>query len=197
MRDMSEPTIHPPAAAALPFVYPLDEFYARAGLVLPKIERLAGEQVPEPFRHLLVHENDMTPTLERFHGADIHLRILNREQRDDFYFREVVLQLDKSNTPVEFGAIKINLALFPAKARQLILEEHIPLGRILKECSIAHKTIAKAYFRVEADDLIRQALNLEQPSALYGRRANILDPQKRPLSEIVEVLPPARPKAGL
>jgi len=193
---MSEPTTHPPAAAALPIVYPLDEFYARAGLVLPKIERLKGEQVPEPYRQLLVHENDMTPTLESFHGAEIHLRILNREQRDDFYFREVVLQLDDSNTPVEFGANKINLALFPAKARQLILEEHLPLGRILKDCGIAHSTIAKAFFSVEADDFIRRALHLEQRSVLYGRRANILDPQKRPLSEIVEILPPGRPKSG-
>ncbi len=193
---MSEPTIHPPAAAALPFVYPLDEFYARAGLVLPKIERLGGPQVPEPYRQLLVHENDMTPTLESFHGANIHLRILNREQRGDFYFREVVLQLDGTDKPVEFGAIKVNLVLFPAKARQMILEEHLPLGRILKECSIAHSTIAKAFFRIEADDLIRQALSLQQPNTLYGRRANILDPQKRPLSEIVEILPPARPKTG-
>src|SRR5262249_48408899 len=121
---------------------------------------------------------------------------LNREQRDDFYFREVVLQLDGTNQPVEFGANKVNLALFPAKARQLILEEHVPLGRILRECGIAHSTLAKAFFRIHADDLIRRALNLEQPGALYGRRANILDPQKRPLSEIVEILPPGRPKAG-
>ena len=192
---MSDPFSPPPAAAALPFVYPLDNFYARAGLVLPKIERLAGEQVPEPYRRLLVHENDMTPTLETFHGADIHLRILGREQRDEFYFREVVLQLDGTDAPVEFGANKINLSLFPAKARQLILEEHLPLGRILKDCSIAHTTIVKAFFRVEADDFIRRAFNLEQSSMLYGRRANILDPQKRPLSEIVEILPPAGQKA--
>jgi len=195
MRAMSNPLTPPPAAAALPFVYPLDEFYARAGLVLPRIERLGGEQVAEPYRRLLVHENDMTPTLESFHGADIHLRILNREQRADFYFREVVLQLNGTDKPVEFGANKVNLVLFPAKARQLILEEHLPLGRILKECGIAHSTLAKAFFRIEADDLIRQALNLEQPTTLYGRRANILDPQKRPLSEIVEILPPSRPKA--
>ncbi len=192
---MSDPMTSPPPATALPIAYPLDDFYARAGLVLPKMERLAGDQIPEPYHRLLVHENDMTPTLESFHGADIHLRILGREQRDDFYFREVVLQLNGTGRPVEFGAIKMNLALFPAKARQLILEEHRPLGRILKDCSIPHSTIAKAFFRVEADDLIRRALNLEQPCSLYGRRANILDPQKRPLSEIVEILPPVRESA--
>ena len=187
-------SLSPPPAAALPFVYPLDDFYARAGLRLPNFERLSGEQVPEPYRSLLVHENDMTPTLQRFHEAEIHLQILGRARRDDFYFREVVLQLDGSNQPVEFGAIKVGLALFPPKARHTILEEHLPLGRILKDCDIAHSTVVKAFFRVEADELICRALNLPPSTvSLYGRRANILDTQKRPLSEIVEILPPINP----
>ena len=101
----------------MPFAYPLDEFYARAGLTRCRlIERLPGEQVPEPYRTLLVHETDMTPTLEKFHGGDIHLRILNREQRDDFYFREVVAaNAMAANKPVEFGANKISLYLFPSR----------------------------------------------------------------------------------
>lgn len=181
----------PAIPAALPFVYPLDEFYARAGLPLPNIERLAGEQVPEPYRSLLVHERDMTPTLENFHHSAIHLRILQREQRGDFYFRQVALHLVGSEKPVEFGANKVGLILFPPKARQLILEERVPLGRILKDCEIGHTTVAKAFFRIMPDDLICQALALKKPIMLYGRRANILDLQKRPLAEIVEILPPA------
>lgn len=186
MPDRTAPTTAP---AAVPYVYPLDDFYARAGLVLPRIERLAGHEVPEPYRSLLVHERDMTPTLERFHGADIHLQIMGRVQRGEFYFREVVLLLNGSDRPVEFGANKVSLSLFAPKARQLILEERVPLGRILKEFNIEHSTVAKAFFSVEADELIRRALHLEGPALLYGRRANILDPQKRPLSEIVEILP--------
>src|ERR1051326_5236694 len=77
--------------AALPFVYPLDDFYARAGIPLPKFERISGEEVPEPYKSLLVHEKDMTPTLEEFHHGGIHLKILRAERRDDFYFRQVAL----------------------------------------------------------------------------------------------------------
>src|SRR5437867_10361914 len=143
------------APIALPYVHPLDEFYARAGLPLPKIERIAPEQVPEPYRSLLVHRNDMTSTLETFHGGRIHLEIINRELRGDSYLRQVTLRLDGTDTPVEFGANKISLNLFPAKARQLVLEERLPLGRILKECEIEHHTLAKAFFSVQADDLIR------------------------------------------
>jgi len=182
------------AAAALPYVHPLDDFYVRAGLRLPKIDRIAREQMPDPYHSLLVHESDMTPTLEKYHRASIHLRILGRERRGDFYYREVVLQLDGSEQPVEFGAIKMNLALFPPRARQLILGEHLPLGTILKQCEIGHSTVAKAFFTLESDEFISSALQLRESGRLYGRRANILDPQKRPLSEIVEILPPAATK---
>jgi chorismate-pyruvate lyase len=190
MPDLSPPITT--AAAALPYVHPLDDFYARAGIALPKIERLSGEELPEPYRSLLAHSNDMTPTLEKYYDAKIHLRILGREERGDFYFREVVLQLDETERPVEFGAIKISLALFPPRARHLILGERLPLGTILRTCEVGHTTVAKAFFKLESDELISRALKLSGPATLYGRRANILDPQKRPLSEIVEVLPPDR-----
>jgi hypothetical protein len=182
------------APAALPFVYPLDDFYARAGLPLPGIEQIQGEEMPEPYRSLLVHDRDMTPTLEQFHESNIHLKILKREQRGDFYFREVALLLDGSEVPVEFGANKVSLVLFPPKARQLILGEHLPLGRILKECDIPHATFAKAFFRVAPDELISSVLHLNGPTWLYGRKATIVDGQKRPLSEIVEILPPSPAK---
>jgi hypothetical protein len=189
---MSDPAAPTTAPSALPIAYPLDDFYARAGLPLPAMQRIPGDEVPEPYRSLLVHQRDMTPTLESFHGASIHLRILGREQRGDYYFREVALLLEGSDQPVEFGANKVSLLLFPPKARQMILEERIPLGSILKLCAIHHSTVAKAFFRLKPDDLIGAALQAENAIELYGRRATILDPQKRPLSEIVEILPPAR-----
>ena len=195
-RDMPEQTQSLASRAAVPFVYPLDEFYARAGLALPLVERIPGDEMPEPFKSLLVHDRDMTPTLENFHADQIHLRILNREQRGDFYFRQVALQLNSNQRPIEFGANKLNLALFPAKARQLILEEHVPLGSILKDCELGHSTMAKAFFRITPDALISSVLGLSSHEPLYGRKATIMDSQKRPLSEVVEILPPVAAPAA-
>jgi len=175
-------------------IFPLKEFYTRAKLPLPRVEAISGDAVPEPYKSLLVHSNDMTPTLEAFHKADIHLEILSRERRGDFYFREVVLRLNDSEQAVEFGAIKIYVARFPEEAQDLILQEHVPLGRVLKECGVRHRTEAKAFLRVESDALIGQAFDLDKPTELYGRKAVISDVQGRPLSEIVEILPPI--KAG-
>lgn len=173
------------------FAFPLSEFYAHAKLPLPGIAQIPGDTVPEPFRSLLVHNNDMTPTLEAFHQSEIHLEIVSRERRGEFYFREVVLRLDGTDQAVEFGANKVYLGRFPDDAQDLILQEELPLGRILKECGVKHRTEAKAFLRVESDTLIGEKFGLVQGATLFGRKAVISDLQGRPLSEIVEILPPA------
>jgi hypothetical protein len=177
--------------SVLPIAYPLDDFYAQAGRALPPIEAVEGDAVPEPYKSLLVHEHDMTPTLEKFHGERIHLAVLSSQQRDDFYFREVVLLLDKTDKPVEFGAIKINLALFPSAARKEILEERRPLGTLLADYTITHTSRPKAYLRVHSDDFINASLKLDRSQWLFGRRNTLWNPEQRPLAEIVEILPPA------
>jgi chorismate-pyruvate lyase len=173
--------------------YPLDEFYARTGLALPPLDQLEGEAMPEPFRTLLVHQNDMTSTLEQFHGGGIHLRLLSRHRREDDYFREVLLVLDGTEQPVEFGAIQIHLARFPDRAREQVLEERFPLGHILKDCGIEYQSRPQAFLRIASDRLISQVLGLTGAHILYGRRNSLLDAAGQPLAEIVEILPPARP----
>lgn len=174
-----------------PFAHPLDEFYAQAGRTFPKVVCVKGDEMPEPYKHLLVHQRDMTPTLKAFHGSDIEIEVLMRQQRGDFYFREVLLHLITTRKIVEFGAIKINLSLFPAAARREILEERAPLGKILEIHSIAHSSRPKAYLKLQPDDFIRGVFKLEAVGVLYGRRNTLMDPQERPIAEIVEILPPA------
>jgi chorismate-pyruvate lyase len=181
-------------SSSLPIVHPLDEFYALAGMPLPPLNRIDGEAVPEPYKTLLVHRNDMTPTLERFHERSIHLQVLGRRRTHDSYFREVVLRLDETDEPVEFGAIKINLALFAPAARDQILQERLPLGHILQEYKIPHTSRPSAYLRLASDKLINEVLGMTGAHVLYGRRNTLLDPQERPLAEIVEILPVTAPK---
>ena len=171
-------------------LFPLSEFYARTSLFFPSFERLAADRVPEPYRTLLVHNNDMTPTLERFHAGDIYIHALSSEQRADGYFREVVLRRAANDQPVEFGANCINLRLFVPEARWMILQEKVPLGRILKDHHIEHSTRALEFFRIVPDELIARALQLPSPVPLFGRQAVLSDMQQRPLSQVVEILPP-------
>ncbi len=172
-------------------VHPLEEFYALAGLSLPPWQRVESEEVPEPYHTLLVHQNDMTPTLERFHGDTIHLRVLGRRRKGGEYFREVVLLLNGTEKPVEFGAIKIYLDRFPAPARELILAERRPLGTILRECAITHDSRPKAFLKVASDKLIASVLGFTGAHVLWGRCNTLLNPAGELLAEIVEILAPA------
>ena len=175
-------------SATFVLVHPLDEFYQQMGLALPPLQQVDGEAVPRPYKQLLVHHDDMTPTLEKYYGRDIHLRLLSRRRKGSSYFREVVLLLDGTDQPVEFGAIKIYLDRFGAEARRQILEE--PLGRILQECGVKHSSRPRAFLRLASDHFINDALQLTGANVLFGRRNTLFDPQERPLAEIVEILPP-------
>ncbi len=175
---------------ASPLIHPMDEFYAQAGRPMPRVERVEAENIPEPQRSLLVHEGDMTSALTNFHKSDMHLEVIRREMREDVYTREVVLLLDGSDQAVEFGAIRIYLSLLPSPARRAILDEHLPLGQILKEFHVRFESRPKAFLRIESDDFINRSLRLHESALLYGRRNTLTDSQQRPLAEIVEILPP-------
>ena len=172
------------------FAFPLSEFYARTSLALPRMEIIGADVVPEPYRALLVHTNDMTSTLERFHGGEICIHALSSEQRDAGYFREVVLCRASDDAPVEFGANCVNLSLFSPEARWMILQEKVPLGRILKDHAIPHTIQVPCFFRVEPDALICRVFNLAKPVPLYGRQAVLCNAAHQRLSQVVEVLPP-------
>ena len=191
-RRASHPAKTRRVAGANGLLHPLDILYSAQGLPLPEFERIEGDQVPEPYRALLVHPKDMTPTLERFHAGRIYIEVMRRERRENFYLREVVLRLDEDDTPVEFGANHVHLERFPSEARWMVLQEKVPLGRILKEHGIVHTTRPLGFFRVRSDLLINRALRLPEPVLLYGRKALISDPGRHLLSEVVEILPPVQ-----
>ena len=179
-------------ARQIQIAHPLDEFYARAGQPLPAMEFIDAEDVPAPYKQLLVHDRDMTSTLERFHEHRIHIHLLHRHETEHTYSREVVLELDERNTPVEFGAIKIYLPSFPEQARERIVEAHSPLGRILKEFQLSYVSCPKAFLRIASDRLISGALQLKGTHRLYGRCNRLSDPRGNPLADIVEILPPEK-----
>ncbi|MDQ6632388.1 MAG: hypothetical protein M3Y82_11655 [Verrucomicrobiota bacterium] len=187
----SKPTSEPFAPRAkFSHVYPLDEFYAQRGETLPAIGRLKAEELPKPYQTLLAHRGDMTSTLEKFHNAKIHIKVLAQHTFENEYFREVVLRLDGSEKPVEFGAIKIILDLFPHDVQKEILQEKYPLGHILAKFKIEHASRPQNFLSIASDDFINRALQLTGAHSLYGRRNTLVDPWDRPLAEIVEILPP-------
>jgi hypothetical protein len=195
MLDTPDPEgISPPEAPALaPVSYlaePLDDFYRIAGLPLPAIEAVPDSNLPEPYRTLLVHQSDMTSTLEKFHRRPLRIEVLSRKREADFYYREVLLVIEEWRRNVEFGAIKISLGSFPRQAQEAILEEKLPLGSILHRYNLEYLSRPKAYLRIRSDEFINKHLRLTTDQWLYGRRNTLFLTSGGILAEIVEILPP-------
>jgi chorismate-pyruvate lyase len=175
---------------------PLDKIYRSSGLPRPTIVPVEAESVPEPYRSLLVHPNDMTPTLETAYGDQIHLRVVRRRNSGNVELRQVVLVLDRDETPVVFGAIRIHLEHLPAEIRPLIQEGRLPFGRLLQDSGVEHSSRPLGYFQVLSDAEIGEAFNLRGRQRLYGRRNRLLNTSNHSLAEVVEILPPGSPPAS-
>ena len=168
----------------------LEHFYTRTNQPAPLLRPLDGDHVPQPYRALLVHSCDMTPTLEAYYRQPIALKVLSRELQDQSYSREVVLHRTDDLKPIEYGAIRIWLNHLPPLAARLVLEAQRPFGGILQSESIAHMSWPQAFFCTESEPHMESVLTLQRPGTLYGRRNVLVDGTRRLLAEVIEILAP-------
>lgn len=169
--------------------YPLNEIYGRNDRVLPELIPLAGTQMPQPYRGLLVHQRDMTPTLCNFHKSRICIEALQSWRQGSMYYREVLLHSKESGRSLLYGGIKINLSLLPEAAAQKVLDEKEPLGGILADFEVEHSSEPSGYFEIKAGSFIEKKLVVEKGAILYGRRNTLYSPMKESIAEIIEILP--------
>jgi chorismate-pyruvate lyase len=184
-------TIETTSNLGLHILYPLNEFYEHEEISLPSATPVIGREMPEPYRRLLVHDRDMTPTLEAAYGRKMILHVLKYKLKDEVFSRVIVLKPEGRHIPVVFGAIKIYLDEFPSAARELVLERKLPLGTILESQGIKHFSRPDAFFEVEADSEISGALEISGAIKLFGRRNVIGNSTGRTLAQVLEILPPA------
>ena len=156
---------------------------------------LAPDAVAQPYRDLLVHSRDMTPTLERFYGERLGLEVIRRRRVGPLYLREVLLVLP-DGAAVEYGAIRINLTWFPSEAREEILAERLPLGRILQDQAIAHLGWPQGFYRIKSNKYVEGVLGIAPAGALYGRRNVLLNGARRLLADVIEILTPVEAVLG-
>ena len=120
-------------------LHPLDVAYTRAGLEPPSATAIAPDAIPQPYRSLLVHQRDMTLTLEAHFGGRVALRPLATFTVGPWYYRRVLLAQEYSGRPVEMGAIRMKLAALPRKVQAEIRRNRVPLGRLLRVDVLLHR----------------------------------------------------------
>ncbi len=92
-------------------LFPLDLVYKWSGVLKPSARTVSPYDIPLPYRSLLVHESDMTMTLEQHFGSRIGLRVLSTFSRGGWFYRRVLLVQEYSGRPVQMGAIRMDLSV--------------------------------------------------------------------------------------
>jgi len=169
-------------------LYPLDRVCARASVAMPRVTVVSPDQIPQPYRSLLVHDSDMTRTLEDHGGDRAVLRPLSTFLSGASYFRRILLVRASSGRPLALGAIRVRLDAFPPRLRTKILARQIPLGRILREGRFAYASTVKALLAVEPTPEIMGIFWMRESKTLYGRRSEMFRDNTK-IADIVEVLP--------
>ncbi len=169
-------------------LYPLDVVYTRAGVTIPKVKVVTPDQIPLPYRSLLVHDIDMTVTLERHFGDRVALRPLSTFTVGRSYFRRVLLVQEYSGRPVEMGAIRIRLDAFSQRVQAKIRRNEIPLGRLLKEGGVKYRSHPTAFLAITPNPEMMGVFWMREPRTLYGRRTQVIRHGSK-VGDIVEVLP--------
>jgi len=169
-------------------LFPLDFVYARSGVELPQVTAIDPDDIPLPYRSLLVHRTDMTLTLERHFGGRVMLRPLATFLHGPWYFRRVLLAQEYTGRPVEMGAIRIRVSAFPARIQKQILKNDVPLGRLLRDGGVDYESRPTVFLSVTPNPEMMGVFWMREAKTLYGRRTEMIHKGAK-IGDIVEVLP--------
>jgi chorismate-pyruvate lyase len=173
---------------SLPSLYALFPLAPRESL--PEFEIVPDDEVPAPYRELLVHEHHMTVNVEKHHGGAVDVRILARRHTGDIYARKILLALHGTGRVVQFGIMKINLRYCSREVREEIVAGQTPLGRILIQHNVLRRIEPTAFLRVLPDPAMMKWFGLDKPVRTYGRLA-IIHCDNQPAVELLEIVAPA------
>ena len=152
-------------------------------------EVVPGDDFPEPYRSLLVHEHHMTVTVESFHGSRVNVCVLERWYGDPYYARKILLELQSTGRIVQFGLVRINLDMTSPEVRAAILAARTPLGRVLIEHEVLRRIEPVAFLKIRPNAAQLAWFGVERAEALYGRLARILC-DGQPAIEVLEIVAP-------
>jgi len=147
--------------------------------------------VPQPYRALLVHHHHMTVTVEEHFKQPVEIERLQSHQLGDTYGRETLLKLCNTKQVVQFGAVRINLSCCSPVVRDAILEEKIPLGRVLIEHNVLRRIEPTAFLQITPGPKLAGWFGLSRPETCFGR-LGVIFCDDRPAIAVMEILAPVR-----
>ncbi len=157
---------------------------------------VTAAELPWAFGELLAHHGHMTPKLTAFHGGPVSLDVLTHVQEGAVYSRQVVLQASGNGAVVEFGIVRLSLAVVSDEVRAAIVERKSPLGDILNRYDVLTRVEPKWFLRFEPSGLLAECFNGMAGEALYGR-IGIIYFHEQPAVELLEIVTDRRATDGI
>jgi chorismate-pyruvate lyase len=150
---------------------------------------ITAADLPELYRGLLAHTYHMTVTVEAHYGCPVDVRVLESGRAGDEYHRRIVLTLHGTDRIVQYGLVRINLALLDPEVRAAVEEQKTPLGRILIEHNVLRRVEPTTFLRVQPGPTLCRQMALTRPVSLYGR-TGVIFCNDQPAIAVLEVLSP-------
>ena len=163
--------------------------YYRDSKLLGRFEQVGNQTVASVYRKLLDHTNHMTVTVESHHGDTVDVEVLRSDFLGPHYRREILLRTQKTNVVVQYGIVRLNTRFLAEKPRTEILEQRLPLGRVLIENNVLRKIELFDLLRVECGPVLAEFFGVPVGSITYGRTA-LIHCDHEPAIELLEVVRP-------
>ncbi|HET6881490.1 MAG TPA: hypothetical protein VFI31_15110 [Pirellulales bacterium] len=176
--------------------YPLiPDLQSLTGLFYPSRDALGRfseasvEDVPEPYRQLLAHNDHMTVAVEEYYGSPVDVRVLRRQASGTHYAREILLARQSDGGVVQYGIMRVNFAYLPPAVQEKIRGEKTPLGRILIEHDVLRRVQLFSLRRVELGMELSRHFQHPAGAVTYGRTA-LIECNQVPAIELLEIVAP-------
>jgi chorismate-pyruvate lyase len=150
---------------------------------------VSSNDVPQPYHRLLVHKHHMTITVEQFYRSPVDVRVLSCRRVGNEYARKILLATQDTGRVVQFGLVRINLAVCTEQVRSEILEGKIPLGRVLIQHNMLRRIEPAAFLRVSLAATMAEWFGVDEGTTTYGR-LGVIYTGDRPVVEVLEILAP-------
>jgi chorismate-pyruvate lyase len=163
-------------------------FYPNPEL-LGQFSEVAGPNMPPRYRKLLDHNDHMTVTVEAFHASRVDVQVLDKVITPTHYARKILLARQSDGEIVQFGIMRVNLAYLEPAARDEIVSEKTPLGRVLIKHNVLRRVrLSRLWQVIPGQDLVRM-FRLAAPHETYGRTA-LIECNDEPAIELIEIVAP-------
>jgi chorismate-pyruvate lyase len=155
---------------------------------LGEFTEVTPEEMPQPARRLLAHNDHMTVTVEEFHGSLVNVRVLDKLVTPRHYARKILLERQSDGLVVQYGIMRVNFEYLSPEVAREIQSEATPLGRILIEHNVLRRVQLFSLWRVEMGEELQRLFGAG-PGTAYARTA-MIDCNEEPAVELVEIVTP-------